>query len=214
MNTYCWLHKPFLLIALTVLLSAPSLATAESQPALQGYVHSTKHGQDDQLSGSYFFMVMTDAPIAEASIEHQLQVSLGSPLRRAGYSQRAKRMQDADVVLVARLGVRADVPSVDAVLAGDIDPDASLPTGVRYLQLEAYDLPEYLKFLRQHERAAADINIQFQAWRTTVESRGLLAEYERVLPALLQVATQRMGTEMAAIERFVLSDNGLQLDPA
>ncbi len=212
MNTYCWLAKPLLLLALTVLLSVPSLALG--QPPLQGYVHSTKHGQDQQLSGSYFFMVVTDSPMAEASIERQLQASLGAPLRRAGYTRRARQMQDADVVLVARLGVRADLPSVDAVLAGEADPDAGLPTGVRYLQLEAYDLPEYLEFLRQHEGAAADINVQFQAWRTTVESRGLLAEYKQVLPALLQVATQRMGTEMAAIERFVLSANGLQLDPA
>ncbi len=212
MNTYCWLAKPLLLLALTVLLSVPSLALG--QPPLQGYVHSTKHGQDHQLSGSYFFMVVTDSPMAKASIERQLQASLGAPLRRAGYTRRARQMQDADVVLVARLGVRADLPSVDAVLAGEADPDAGLPTGVRYLQLEAYDLPEYLEFLRQHEGAAADINVQFQAWRTTVESRGLLAEYKQVLPALLQVATQRMGTEMAAIERFVLSANGLQLDPA
>lgn len=212
MNTVCWLYRPLLLLALLALLCVPSLAA--TQPPLQGYVHSTKHGQDHPLSGSYFFMVVADSPIAEASMERQIQTSLGSPLRRAGYSRRAMQMQDADVVLVARLGVRADVPSVDAVLAGEADPDASLSTGVRYLQLEAYDLPEYLKFLRQHERAAADINVQFQAWRTTVESRGLLAEYEQVLPALLQVATQRMGTEMAAIERFVLSASGLQLDPA
>lgn len=212
MNTYGWLYKTFLMLTLTVLLPVSNLAAAQSP--LQGYVHSTTHGQDHQLSGSYFLMVVADSPLAEASIERRLQASLSSPLRRAGYSRRARQMQDADVVLVARLGVRADVPSVDAVLTGAVDPDASLPTGVRYLQLEAYDLPEYLQFLRQHERAAEDINVQFQAWRTTVESRGLLAEYERVLPALLQVATQRMGTEMAAIERFVLSANGLQLDPA
>lgn len=214
MKTYCWLHKPLPLLALTLLLSVSTPAAAEPQSPLQGYVHSTKHGQDHQLSGSYFLMVVADSPIAVSFVERQLQASLGSQLRRSGYSRRAQQMQHADVVLVARLGVRADVPSVDAVLAGEVDPDASLPTGVRYLQLEAYDLPEYLQFLRQHEGAAADINVQFQAWRTTVESRGLLSEYEQVLPALLQVVTQRMGTEMAAIERFVLSANGLQLDPA
>lgn len=164
--------------------------------ALQGFVHSTKHGQQHQPQGSYFLLVVADSPMAEASLGRRLQRQLGSQLLQAGYTDRARRMEEADVVLVARLGVRADTPSVDAILAGEADPDELLPTGVRYLQLEAYDLQEYIRFLRQHRGAAADINVQFQAWRTTVESRGLLADYARVLPALLQVASRRMGTEM------------------
>lgn len=211
-QVHCWAKKPLLLLGWLVvaLLSAP---VGAASPALQGYVHSTKHGQDHQPGGSYYFLVVADSPLTQTFLEHELQASLGSHLRLAGYSRRAQQMRHADVVLVARLGVRADTPSLDAVLAGEADPDTILPTGVRYLQLEAYDLPAYLEFLRQHENAAADINFQFQAWRTTVESRGLLSDYEQVLPALLQVATRRMGTEMAVIERFVWSAKGLQLGP-
>lgn len=194
-------------------VSGHAEATKAELDALQGFVHSTKHGQEHQPQGSYFLLVIADSPMAEASLGRRLQRQLGTQLQQAGYTNRARRMERADVVLVARLGVRADTPSVDAILAGEVDPDALLPTGVRYLQLEAYDLQEYIQFLRQHQGAAADINVQFQAWRTTVESRGLLADYAAVLPALLQVASYKMGTEMAAIERFVLSADGLQLDP-
>jgi len=208
-----WVRGPLLLIGLLGALIAPLGAGANPKGSLQGYVHSTKHGQHTQPAGGYFFMVLADETLADVALAPQLQAGLSAQLHQVGYSHQTQQMHHADVVLVARLGVRPDVPSLDAVLAGEVDPDVTLPTGVRYLQLEAYDLQEYLAFLRQHERAAGDINVQFQVWRTTVESRGLLADYAQVLPALLEVATRRLGTEMAAIERFVLSADGLKLDP-
>ncbi len=198
-----WPLAVCLLLGCTSLaVSAKTSPTAQAAGAVQGYVHSSNHLESFQPGRSYHLMLLASESLLSDSELVDIERRLAAQLHRAGYGAVSENLLKADVVVVARLGVRADRPSIDDILTQGADPNALLATGVRYLQLEAYDMPDYLAFLRSHENAAEDVNLQFQAWRTTVESRGLLADYVAVLPSLLQVLSVRMGTHMPAVEQF------------
>ena len=82
------------LLALGLGIGCPGFALAKPG-LLQGYVHSTTHGQEQQPKGAYYLLILADSAEAEAALGARLQRRLGALLRRVGYAKRARQMQQA-----------------------------------------------------------------------------------------------------------------------
>jgi len=194
--------KPLLCVIVLLLFTGARLHAQTSSTAVDGYVHSVSYDQSATNHRSFHILTFDNSTGASAMTLAALKSEVVAQLQRANYGSLETDLLNADMVVVVRTGVRADQPHMDDILAGTVDPDVALTTGVHYLQLEAYRLPEYLQFLRQHRSAADDVNLQFQAWRTTVEARGALTRYSQILPALFDVATQYLGLNLPNIRKF------------
>jgi hypothetical protein len=180
---------------------ATSLTADVAQAGVQGYVQSTRH-TDEVLKGRSFHVILAreTQPLSDADVA-RTHAAIVMALRDMQYGPYEPALLRADVAVVVRLGARSDTPTVDDVLRG-IDPDVQLPTGVRYLQVEAYELAKYVAFVRAHEHAAPDTNLQFLLWETRVESRGMLTEYPRILSVLRHVANSHLGKDMVSAAAF------------
>ncbi len=195
------MRKTLVLALLGCLLLASfnrSLAQgAVETPAIDGRIIAERYSA--VVPGSSYYLLLPDPSMSwNVSFLRELEQRVRRGLHQKGFGKPAERLLDGDVVIVLRMGLRPDRPSIDAVLAG-ADPDALGSTGVHHLSVTAYDIDGYARFLREHWQAAGDdASDGFMLWNAAAESRGALDDNRRHLSMLLATLMPVVGESLSA----------------
>lgn len=142
---------------------------------------------------SYLLLVSEEAGTASSpNLGNIANRDITDALKAKGYEQEVELL-DADLVVVARVGLLPQWPSVDEILTNNADPDVPLAEGKLYIRIEAYEVKALTEFLSHAGNDLADGGAAgFILWETAAEAfvdTNLAAE---IMPALSKLAANHL----------------------